>query len=180
VSTISQKLRKYFSGKLVLVQSSAGVGAFALRSVAAYATADHGAVVIVATSLVGSFLGYVSIYSIGYWVTFKRDYATSGRRMGWDVIRLQLVEQSPNIPTLIPAALTQIALIEAGDVDPVVSVNVGSWFGPHKIVNFIAMVGSNSLKKGWVDGTWAPGETLRKLGGRIAGPFRSARLPGRR
>lgn len=176
MSGFKAKLKKYFSGKLVIVQFIGGIGAFGARSLAAYALQDHSAVVIVAVSLVASFLGYVTIYYLGYWYVFRRDYAISGRTMGLDVVRLQLVEQSPNIATVIPAALVQIAAIEAADTNPVLTVNVGSWLGPQKIVNFIAMVSSNSLKKGWVDHTWMPGATFRKLAGRVARPFRKPHL----
>jgi len=159
MSGFKAKVKKYFSGKLVIVQLIGGVGAFGARSAAAYALDDYGTVLLVVASLLASFLGYITVYYLGYWYVFRRDYATSGRTMGLDVIRLQLVEQFPNITTVIPAALIQIAAIEAGDVDPMISVNIGAWFGPQKIVNFI------------VDHTWSPGATMRK----VASPFRKIR-----
>lgn len=174
-SEFKEKLKKYFSGKLVIVQFIGGIGAFSTRSAVAYALEDHAAVLIVTASLLASFIGYVTIYYLGYWYIFRRDYAVSGRTMGWDVVRLQLVEQSPNIATVIPAALVQIAAIEAADVDPVITVNLGSWFGPQKIINFIAMVTSNSLKKGWVDHTWSPGAALRGIRNRLSGFLRHPR-----
>ncbi|NQT72328.1 MAG: hypothetical protein HQ553_06095 [Chloroflexi bacterium] len=176
MSGFKAKVKQYFSGKLVIVQLIGGVGAFGARSAAAYALDDYGTVLLVVASLLASFLGYITVYYLGYWYVFRRDYATSGRTMGLDVIRLQLVEQFPNFTTVIPAALIQIAAIEAGDVDPMISVNIGAWFGPQKIVNFIAMVTSNSLKKGWVDHTWSPGTAMRRLAGKVASPFRKIRL----
>ncbi len=170
------KVKKYFSGKLVIVQLIGGVGAFGARSAAAYALDDYGTVLLVVASLLASFLGYITVYYLGYWYVFRHDYATSGRTMGLDVIRLQLVEQSPNIATVIPAALAQIAAIEAVGANPIFAVNVGSWIGPQKIVNFVAMVSSNSLKKGWVDHTWSPGAVMRILGGKVARPFRKIRM----
>lgn len=172
ISGFKAKVKQYFSGKLVIVQLIGGVGAFGARSAAAYALDDQGTVLLVVASLLASFLGYITVYYFGYWYVFRHDYATSGRTMGLDVIRLQLVEQFPNIPTCIPAALIQIAAIEAGNVDPMISVNIAAWFGPQKVVNFIAMVTSNSLKKGWVDHTWAPGPTLQKLTNKATSSFR--------
>ncbi len=176
MSGFMAKVNKYFSGKLVIVQLIGGVGAFGARSAAAYALDGYGTVLLVVASLLASFLGYITVYYLGYWYVFRHDYATSGRTMGYDVIRLQLVEQSPNIPTVIPAALIQIAAIEAGDVDPMISVNLGAWFGPQKVINFIAMVTSNSLKKGWVDHTWAPGPTLKNLAGKVERAFRRTKF----
>lgn len=174
-SELKQKLKKYFSGKLVIVQITGGIGAFGARSAVAYALEGHTAVLIVTASLLASFIGYVTIYYLGYWYVFRRDYAVSGRTMGWDVVRLQLVEQSPNIVTVVPAALVQIAAIEAAEVDPVITVNLGSWFGPQKIVNFVAMVTSNTLKKGWVDHTWNPSAVLRRIRNRQSAFFRNPR-----
>ena len=153
---LKTKLRKYFSGRLAIIQITAGVGAFVGRSAAAYLTDDHGTWTIVLASQFGSFAGYIGTYVAGYWLAFKSDYRASGRSLGLDLIRLQLVEQSPNISTVVSSALTQSALIGSGGLSPVLAANLASWFGPHKIVNLVAMAASNSLKKAWVDGTWRP------------------------
>jgi hypothetical protein len=172
-------LKKYFSGKLVAVQISAGVGAFAGRSIAAFTTSDLDTWIVVLSSQFGSFAGYIGIYFLGYWYVFKRDYRVSHRSMPKDVVQLQVVEQSPNLVTVISSAVAQAALMETANMgsdglSSVFSANLASWFGPHKIANLAAMAGSNSLKKGWVDHTWLPGVYLRKLATRIAKPFRAA------
>jgi hypothetical protein len=112
--------------------------------------------IIVLAGMLGSFTGYLSAYVLGYWVTFRKDYSTSGRSMLFDIFRLQLVEQLPNIWTVAGSGLTQGALIEGTDMPPVLAVNIGSWFGPQKILNIAAMLTSNSLKRAWVDGSWKP------------------------
>ncbi|MFC2059061.1 hypothetical protein ACFLTS_05455 [Chloroflexota bacterium] len=156
-------LKKYFSGKLAIVQVIAGGGAFAGRSLAAYLTQDHGTWNIVLASQVGSFAGYIGIYALGYRFVFRRDYRNSSRSMKSDVLKLQVVEQTPNIGTVISSSLAQAALISGGGVSPIISANLASWFGPHKIANLAAMATSNSLKKAWVDDTWRPLPRLRAL-----------------
>ena len=163
VSSLKLKLRTYFSGKLAMIQIAAGVAAFLGRTLAAYLTQDQSTWTIVGVSQFGGFMGYISIYVVGYLLAFRQDYIGSERSMALDILRLELVEQFPSLVGLVPAALTQAALIEAGGIDPIVSVNLGSWFGPQKIINLLAMVSSNSLKKSWVDHTWSPvvaGRTL--------------------
>ncbi len=169
---IKEKLKKYFSGRLVIIQITAGVGAFAGRSLAAYFTHGQDTWVIVVTSQIGSFGGYISTWVLGYWLAFRADYRVSGRSMPWDVFRLELVEQMPSIAMVVPSSLAQAALIESElmgteRVSDVVSVNLGSWFGPHRIVNVVFMLTSNSLKKAWVDGTWSPLALLRRMKNRI-------------
>ncbi len=173
------KLKKYFSGKLVAVQIGAGVGAFAGRSIAAFTTSELDTWIVVISSQFGSFAGYIGVYFLGYWYVFKRDYRASHRSMPKDVVQLQVVEQSPNLVTVISSAVTQAALMEtanmgSGGLSSVFSANLASWFGPHKIANLAAMAGSNSLKKGWVDHTWSPRVALRKLTTQIARPVRAA------
>jgi len=155
-SALKARIWRYFSGRLALIQIGAGVGALILRSMAAYLASDMSVPTMVFVSMIGSFVGYVTAYVIAYWVAFREDYRASGRSMSWDIVRLQLVEQLPNVGTVIAAGLTQGVLIGGTDVPPVVAVNIGSWFGPQKIVNLAAMLTSNSLKKAWVDDTWKP------------------------
>ena len=159
---LKARIWKYFSGKLAVVQLTAGLGAFALRSAAAYATLDLESWVIVAAGMLGSFTGYIGAYTVGYWVVFRKDYRASGRSMLFDIFRLQLVEQLPNIWTVVGAGVTQGALIEGTDMPPVLAINIGSWFGPQKILNVAAMLTSNSLKRAWVDDTWKPLAVLKR------------------
>jgi len=173
-------LRRYFSGKLAIVQVIAGGGAFAGRSLAAYLTQDHATWNIVLASQVGSFAGYIGIYALGYWFVFKRDYRNSSRSMKSDVLKLQAVEQTPNIGTVIASSLTQAALISGGGVSPIISANLASWFGPHKIVNLAAMATSNSLKKAWVDDTWRPLTRLRGLANGVGRVGRGLAMPFKR
>jgi hypothetical protein len=168
-SALKSRLRKYFSGRLAVVQITAGVGAFVVRTGAAYLASDLSVAVMVALALAGSFAGYIGAYAFGYWLVFRKDYKASGRSMPLDIARLQLVEQLPNVGTAVAAGLTQGVLIGGVDMEPVVAVNVASWFGPQKIVNFAAMLTSNSLKKAWVDGTWKPLGFARNLVRRVRG-----------
>ena len=163
VSGLKTKLWKYFSGKLVLVQIAAGCGAVAGRSLAVYLSLDNAVWIMVMASMLGSFTGYVSCYALGYWVAFRRDYRESGRFMPFDIVRLQIVEQLPNIGTVVASGLTQGALISGAGMQPVLAANLGSWFGPQKIINLIAMLASNSLKRAWVDGSWKPLVVMRNL-----------------
>ncbi|MFO8102353.1 MAG: hypothetical protein R6U37_09375 [Dehalococcoidia bacterium] len=166
------KLRKFFSGKLVIVQLSAGVGAFVFRSLAAFLTSELDTWVIVLAAHLGSFSGYIGSFFLGYWLAFRKDYSTMDRSMGRDIVQLQLVEQTPNIWTVISSAISQTALLETTDLgsdefNAVFSSNIASWFGPHKVLNFAAMLTSNSLKKAWVDHTWHPMRRIYGLWRRI-------------
>lgn len=159
-SGLKARLRKYFSGRLALVQLGGGAGALIVRSTAAYLASDDTVLTIVVASTIGSFAGYISAYVVGYWLAFRKDYGASGRSMPSDIAKLQAVEQLPNVGTVIGAAVTQGALISAVDMPPLLAVNIGSWFGPHRIVNLAAMLAGNSLKKAWVDGSWKPRSSL--------------------
>ena len=172
---LKAKIWKYFSGRLAIVQLVAGLGAFALRSAAVFMTLGYESWIIVLAGILGSFTGYVSAYVLGYWITFRNEYRTSGRSMLFDIFRLQLVEQLPNIWTVAGSGLTQGALIEGTDLPPVLAVNVGSWFGPQKILNVAAMLTSNSLKRAWVDGSWKPLTVLRSWVHRLLSPWRKVR-----
>ena len=172
---LKAKIWKYFSGRLAVVQLTAGLGAFALRSAAVFMTLGHESWIIVLAGMLGSFTGYISAYILGYWITFRKEYRTSGRSMLLDIFRLQLVEQLPNIWTVAGSGLTQGALIEGTDLPPVLAVNVGSWFGPQKILNVAAMLTSNSLKRAWVDGSWKPLAVLRSWMHTIFSPWRKVR-----
>ena len=92
-SALKARLRKYFSGRLAVVQISAGIGALIVRSTAAYLASDWTLGAIVVTAMVGSFAGYIGAYAFGYWMAFRRDYKASGRSMPLDIVRLQLVWQ---------------------------------------------------------------------------------------
>lgn len=158
-------LWRYFSGKLVVIQLVGGCGAFIFRSLAAYFTIDHSTWSIVLASTLASYSGYIATYVFGYIVAFRKDYLRSGRSrrsIAFDIFRLQLVEQTPNVITFLVSILSQGALIEAG-VSPVVSVNLASWFGPQKIVNVAAALISNTMKKSWVDRTWNPLAGMRRI-----------------
>lgn len=160
---LKAKLKKYFSGKLALVQILAGVGAFAARSLGAYALQDHTTWTIVVISMLGSYVGYIGTYAVGYWVAFRVDYRVKNRSMSSDIIKLQVVEQLPNIGTAVASGLTQGALIGGAGMQPVLAVNLVSWFGPQRIVSFLAMALGNSLKRAWVDGTWKPTVVVRSI-----------------
>ncbi len=169
LSHVKDRLRQYFSGRLIIVQIGAGVGAFAGRSLIAYGTRDMGTTVIVASSMAGSFVGYVALWIVGYWLAFREDYRKSGRQMSLDVFRLQLVEQLPNAGTVVALAITQGALIGGAGMEPVLATNLASWFGPQKAINFAAMAASNTLKRSWVDGSWSPRSALRTMFRRAKG-----------
>jgi hypothetical protein len=160
------RLKRYFSGKLFLVQISAGIGAFALRSLGAFFFDSNTASSIIA-GLIGSYTGYITIYAFGYWLRFRKDYRISGRSIKRDMLGLQLAEQIPNVTTLIITVAWQGLFIEATGVPAWVGVNLASWFGPQKIVNLCAALFSNSLKKGWVDGSWLAPLWIRRLLRRI-------------
>jgi hypothetical protein len=168
---------KYLSGKLAVVQIVAGCGAFVGRTSAVLLMADHSTPAIVIASLLGSTGGYIATYSAGYLLAFRRDYRTSGRFMPWDITRLQLVEQLPNVVLFAASGAAQGALIGGAGLEPVIAVNLASWLGPHKLVNLIAMATSNSLKRAWVDGTWKPIALLHGLARRIAAIVRRERTP---
>ena len=161
----------------MIVQLSSGVGAFAFRSLAAYCTSDLDTWIIIVAAQCGSFAGYIGSYFLGYWLAFRKDYSKLERSMGKDVVQLQVVEQTPNIWTVVSTAISQAALLETTDVgsdqfNAVFSANIASWFGPHKIINFAAMLTSNSLKKAWVDHTWHPLAGAKRLWRRLL------RMPG--
>jgi hypothetical protein len=160
ISAIRDSLKKYMSGKLFMVQIAAGCGSLAGRSLAVYAVIDQSTWYIVLASLLGSSVGYVGVYSLGYWLAFRKDYRESGRFMPLDIGRLQFVEQLPNLATVVVSVLTQGALIGATDLSPLLAANIGGSLSPHKIINVVTMLTSNSLKKAWVDGSWKPAQVL--------------------
>ena len=162
-----EKLKKYFSGKLAVVQISGGVGAFALRSAGVYLAEGQPTWAMVLASVSGSFAGYLGVYALGYALAFRKDYKTSGRSMLRDMAQLQLVEQTPNILTVAISGGFQGILMQFSGMPPVIAANLGSWFGPQKIVNLAAMLAGNSLKKAWVDGTWKPAAVARGMLQRI-------------
>lgn len=122
---------------------------------------------IVVVSLFTATAGYITLYYIGYWWTFRADYRNTERSVLRDVVRLQLIEQTPNIATIAISGVTQGALIGGTGMNPVLAANLASWFGPHKIVNLLAMATSNSMKKAWVDGSWSPVSSVRNMAGKI-------------
>lgn len=154
------RLKRYLSGKLILVQIAAGCGAFAARSLAVYLSLGSPTWAIIVASIVGGGLGYVGTYAFGYWFAFRADYKVSGRSISRDVAGLQFVEQLPNILTVAASVLTQGALIAGTNMPPVLAANVGSIFAPHKLANLATMLASNSLKKACVDRTWTPATLL--------------------
>lgn len=167
VPRLKTRLRKYFSGKLALVQIVAGVGAFAGRSAAVLLVSHQPVWNIVLASMLGSYTGYIGTYAVGYWLTFRRNYRASGRFMVADIAGLQLVEQAPNIGTVVASGLMQGALIGGTNLPPVLAANLASWFGLHKIANLVAMAASNSFKRAWVDGSWKPLTALQSLTHRV-------------
>jgi len=160
------KLKTYFSGKLFLVQLSAGVGAFVLRTIPAYILRESILWSIIAGQ-VGSYVGYISVYAVGYWLIFRKDYSQSGRSFIKDILGLQVAEQLPNLTTLVISGAWQGALIQFTGLPTWIGVNLGSWFGPHKIINLIAMLFSNTIKRAWIDKAWSPPERLRAFFRRI-------------
>ena len=169
LSKLWLRLRKYFSGRLFIVQLCAGIGAFALRSLGAFLFGSSTATAI-AAGLVGSYTGYITTYAIGYWLRFRKDYRASGRSMKKDVFGLQSAEQVPNLISLIITIAWQGFILEQTDVTPWVGINLASWFGPQKLVNLAAALFSNSLKKGWVDRSWLAPLWMRKTLWRIRHP----------
>ncbi len=163
------RLKRYFSGRLFVVQVCAGIGAFAFRSLGAIIF-DTNNVTIIAAGLVGSYGGYIGTYAIGYWLRFRKDYRASGRSMKKDVFGLQSAEQVPNLISLIITIAWQGFILEQTNVTPWVGINLASWFGPQKFVNLAAALFSNSLKKGWVDRSWLAPLWMRKTLWRIRHP----------
>jgi hypothetical protein len=160
------KLKKYFSGKLFLLQISAGVGAFALRTLAAYSLRES-TLWSVVIGQVGSYTGYISVYIFGYWLAFRGDYRISGRSIKKDILGLQVAEQLPNAATLLLSSASQVWFIETTGWPTWIGVNLGSWFGLHKIVNVFAMLFSNTIKRSWVDGYWKPPAWMCGILGRV-------------
>ena len=162
IASFKLKVRKYLSGRLFLVQLLGGVGAFILRSLAAYMLRDYLLLSII-SSLIGSFTGYIGVYIVGYWWFFRKNYRLTGRLMKKDIFGLQLVEQLPNVGTVLAAGLTHGVLVWTTGISSVLAANLASWFGPQKIINILAMILSNTLKRGWVDGSWKPSVRFQRL-----------------
>lgn len=152
---ISSIFKNYFSGKTAVVQVIAGVAAFAGRSLASYFSTDLPNWENVLFSHIGSYLGYVGTYIPNYWCAFRKEYRGSDKSMLSNIVKLQGIEQTPNIINVISSASSQAGLMATG-LNPVVAANLASWFGPHKILNLLAMAGANSVNKAMVYRTWDP------------------------
>jgi len=158
--------KRYLSGKLVVVQFLGGCSAFAFRTAVAYFTTYTFHLPkwdIVLSYTIASNLSYIATWAIGYIVAFRKDYHRVKRPMWPDLVRLQLIEQTPNLITLVPSALFGWALISNAGVSPMVSTNLVSWFGPQKVINLAAGIISNATKKAWVDRTWSPSAITRRI-----------------
>ena len=162
IKSLKSWLWRYFSGKLVVTQFIAGSGAFLSRSLAAYLTGELSAWSNALASVLASHAGYITTYAFAYIIIFRKDYHRRGQSIGFDILRLQLIEQSPNVITTLLTVLSQGALIKAG-LSPVVSANLAAWFGPQKILNWAAAIVSNTMKKSWVDRTWSPAAAARRI-----------------
>lgn len=92
-----------------------------------------------------------------------------------DVFGLQVIEQMPNLATLVFAGSAQAAVFEWIPLPKWVAANLASWFGPQKIVNFLAMATANSTKKAWVDGSWSPIAGIRNVWSRVQGFIKKPR-----
>ena len=162
IANFKLKVKKYLSGRLFLVQLLSGIGAFILRSLAAYILRDYLLLSIIC-SMAASFIGYIGVYIVGYWWFFRKDYKLTGRLMKKDILGLQLVEQLPNVGTVLAAGLMHGALVWTTGMSSVIAANLASWFGPQKIINILAMIASNTLKRGCVDGSWKPSVRVQRL-----------------
>ena len=165
-SKAAEIAKRYLSGKLVVVQFLGGCSAFAFRTTVAYFTTYKFHLPtwdIVLSYTLASNLSYIATWSIGYIVAFRKDYHRVKRPMWPDVVRLQLIEQTPNLVTLVPSALFGLALINNAGISPMVSTNLASWFGPQKVLNLCAAIISNATKKAWVDKTWSPAAITRRI-----------------
>ena len=118
MSRLIEKLQKYLSGRLAIVQIGAGCGAFIGRSLVVLVIPDQAAWNIVILGIVGSTVGYISTYAFGYWLAFRGDYKESSRFMPFDIGRLQCVEQLPNLVTFIISGVTQGALVGGTGLHP--------------------------------------------------------------
>jgi len=158
--------KRYLSAKLVVVQFLGGCSAFAFRTAVAYFTTYKlhlSSWDVVLSYTLASNLGYIATWCIGYFVAFRRDYHKLKRQIWPDMLRLQLIEQIPNLVTLVPSALSGWALTNKAGVSPMLSTNLASWFGPQKVLNLCAGIISNATKKAWVDKTWSPGAITRRI-----------------
>ena len=158
--------KRYLSGKLIVVQFLGGCSAFIFRTTVAYFTTYKFHLSAWDTALfytIASNFGYVATWFIGYFVAFRKDYHKLKRPIWPDMLRLQLIEQAPNLITLVPSALSGWALTSKVGISPLASTNITSWFGPQKILNLSAGIISNATKKAWVDKTWRPGAITRRI-----------------
>jgi len=158
--------KSYLSGKLVVVQFLGGCGAFIFRTAVAYFTTYKFHLSNWDSALfytLASNFGYIATWCIGYFIAFRKDYHRLKRPVWPDMLRLQLIEQAPNLITLVPSALSGWALTSKVGISSMVSTNVASWFGPQKILNLSAGIISNATKKAWVDKTWSPGAITRRI-----------------
>ena len=158
--------KRYFSGKLIVVQFLGGCGAFILRTAVAYSTTYKFHLSNWDSALfytLSSNFGYITTWCIGYFVAFRNDYHRLKRPIWPDMLRLQLIEQAPNLITLVPSALSGWALTSKVGISPLASTNIASWFGPQKILNLSAGFISQATKKAWVDKTWKPSAIPRMI-----------------
>ena len=165
-SKVVEIAKRYLSAKLVAVQFLGGCSAFILRTVVAYFTTYKFHLSVWDTALfytIASNFGYIATWFIGYFVAFRKDYHKLKRPLWPDMLRLQLIEQAPNLITLVPSALSGWALTSKVGISSMVSANIVSWFGPQKILNLSAGIISNVTKKAWVDKTWKPSAITRGI-----------------
>jgi membrane protein YqaA with SNARE-associated domain len=158
--------KRYLSGKLIVVQFLGGCSAFIFRTSVAYFTTYKFHLSVWDTAVfytIASDFGYIATWFIGYFIAFRKDYYRLKRPIWPDMLRLQLIEQAPNLITLVPSALSGWALTSEAGISPLASTNITSWFGPQKILNLSAGFISQATKKAWVDKTWKPGSIARRI-----------------
>jgi hypothetical protein len=116
--------KRYLSGKLIVVQFLGGCSAFIFRTAVAYFTTYKFHLSVWDTALfytIASNFGYIATWFIGYFIAFRKDYYKLKRPIWPDMLRLQLIEQAPNLITLEPSALSGWALTSKIGISPLAS-----------------------------------------------------------
>lgn len=159
-------LKNYFTGRMFAVQISAGLAAAAGRSLVVYFLGDDLPIwETISLSAPAAFGMYIPTWIASHRYFFREYYKDGRINIKSAITKLLAPEQVGSgigIALYISSFGTQYGLMSTG-LNPIVSINLGSWFGLHKIPDWLAKLGVNSANSAMICETWSPRQIVYKM-----------------